>query len=264
MEQHNIIYRVGVSGLHCRSSVELVTLRVTALKGVEAASIDSDHVLTVFADGDVVETRDIVRTLIEVGALPTGAMSLAELDEAAGAADGLVGATACTELDLDVASHSEIAPDVAWFAQPVVEPVAEPTLVVAPGPEAASAPEPLIVPSPEVTPTPAFTEIEESIKADMAIPRVAVSPRAALVQRIKVVVADDYYPNRIEVIPGVPVDIEFSEGHGCLARVVFDEFEIEEDLSNGGATVRLPGLTPGAHEFSCGMRMVHGTVVAAI
>lgn len=274
MEQHNIFYRVGVSGLHCRSSVELVNLKVISLPGVEAASIDADHVLTVFADADLVAPSDIVRTLIDTGVLPVGAVSAVQLGEAAGAVEAPAEAAVFTELgvddhtplevDLHVASVVEptAEPEIEPVAEGIVEPVVEPTLIVAPDLEVA--PEPVAVPSPESAVAPALAEIEESLEADIETPRVATSPRAALVQRIRVVVSDDYYPNRIEVIPGVPVDIEFSEGHGCLARVVFDEFEIEEDLTNGGATVRLPGLTPGTHEFSCGMRMVHGSVVAAI
>lgn len=262
MEQHNIIYRFGVSGLHCRSSVELVNLKVTALAGVHAASIGPDNVLTVFADADAVAPSDIVRTLVEAGVLPIGAVSVAQLDEPTEEQNVFAGVVADVELEAEAASQAESEPVIEAVAEDIVEPVVELAPIVALEPEAV--PEPVDVPSLEDTVAPALAEIEESLKADIETPHAATSPRAALVQRIKVVVSDDYYPNRIEVIPGVPVDIEFSEGHGCLARVVFDEFEIEEDLTDGGATVRLPGLTPGTHEFSCGMRMVHGTVVAAI
>ncbi len=217
MEQSNVIYRVTVSGLHCRSSVELVNLKVSAIEGVQAASISPEHVLTVFADAELVSASDIVRALIDAGVLPDGGVSTHPLEA------------------VEAAIHTEAeAHDEPVLAE--VEQVDEPVLA----------------------------EVEESIRADIETPHVAVSPRASLVQRIRVAVLDDYYPNLIEVIPGVPVDLEFSEGHGCLARVVFDEFDIDEDLTDGGAIVSLPGLTPGTHEFTCGMRMVRGAVVARI
>ena len=90
--------------------------------------------------------------------------------------------------------------------------------------------------------------------------------RAALettqVQRVNVSVTDGYDPAHIVVAAGIPVEIAFSEGHGCLARVMFEQLGIEADLEQGGATVRLPALEPGVYPFSCGMRMVHGTVTA--
>ena len=61
---------------------------------------------------------------------------------------------------------------------------------------------------------------------------------------------------------GLPAEISFSEGHGCLGRVVFDSLGIDVDLENGGACVRLPALEPGTYGFRCGMDMVHGTLIA--
>ena len=88
--------------------------------------------------------------------------------------------------------------------------------------------------------------------------------RASLVQQLRVNVSDGFYPNHLEVVPGVPVEITFGEGHGCLAHVLFEDFGIDADLTNCGATVRLPGLAPGEYRFSCGMRMVFGTLTARI
>jgi len=297
MEQRNIIYRVAVSGLHCRSSIELVNLRVAALEGVEAASISPDHVLTVFADADTVSPSDIVRTLIDVGVAPEGEISgspVADVVEASAATkqEAAIAEFETAEEPAQVSVESSVEADLLPAAnitdslpEPVFQPVA---LLEAVEPHRSTVAANCVahilsdhsdvVGATELAPTGssedlagshwpdevAHAAVEESIKADIETPHVAVSPRAALVQRIKVVVSDDYYPNRIEVIPGVPVDIEFSEGHGCLARVVFEEFDIDQDLTNGGATVRLPGLTTGTHEFTCGMRMVYGTVVAGI
>ncbi len=82
------------------------------------------------------------------------------------------------------------------------------------------------------------------------------------VQRVSVAVTDGYDPANIVVAAGIPVEITFSEGHGCLAKVMFEGLGIQADLEHGGAVVALPALTPGIYPFTCGMRMVHGTVTA--
>jgi hypothetical protein len=86
--------------------------------------------------------------------------------------------------------------------------------------------------------------------------------RAAIVQRVAVHVTGGYDPDSILVQAGVPVEISFSEGHGCLGRVVFDSLGVEADLENGGATVVLPALDAGTYPFRCGRGMVHGTLIA--
>jgi Cupredoxin-like domain len=86
--------------------------------------------------------------------------------------------------------------------------------------------------------------------------------RAELVQRVDVAVSDSYYPSHLVVQAHVPVEIGFGEGRGCLARVLFEEFGVDADLTDGGAIVRLPGLEEGTYSFSCGMKMVFGTLVA--
>jgi hypothetical protein len=85
--------------------------------------------------------------------------------------------------------------------------------------------------------------------------------RAASVQRVSVHVTDGYDPDTILVSAGVPTEITFSEGHGCLGRVVFDSLGIEADLENGGATVLLPALSVGTYSFRCGRDIVHGTLI---
>lgn len=83
------------------------------------------------------------------------------------------------------------------------------------------------------------------------------------VQRIAVDVSAGYFdPNVIRVQAGVPVEITFGEGSGCMAEVMFKDFGVFEDLTNGGAVVQLPALDPGEYGFSCGMEMVFGVVIA--
>ena len=86
--------------------------------------------------------------------------------------------------------------------------------------------------------------------------------RAETVQRVSIHVTDGYDPDTILVSAGLPVELAFSEGHGCLGRVVFDSLDVEADLECGGAIVRLPALGPGTYPFRCGRDIVHGTLIA--
>jgi hypothetical protein len=86
--------------------------------------------------------------------------------------------------------------------------------------------------------------------------------RASVVQRLAVSVTDGYEPDTILVDAGVPIELAFSEGHGCLGRVVFGSLGIEADLESGGALVKLPPLEAGTYPFSCGRGLVHGTLIA--
>jgi plastocyanin len=93
-------------------------------------------------------------------------------------------------------------------------------------------------------------------------PKVPVRATVQTVQRLHIDVTDGYDPDTVIVSAGVPVEIEFSEGHGCLGTVVFDSLGVSADLENGGAIVKLPALEPGTYAFRCGMDMVHGMLVA--
>ncbi len=93
-------------------------------------------------------------------------------------------------------------------------------------------------------------------------PKEPVRATVETIQRVRVTVTDGYDPETIIVEAGVPAEIDFSEGHGCLGRVVFDGLGIEADLEQGGAIVKLPALEPGTYGFRCGMDMVHGTLIA--
>jgi hypothetical protein len=82
------------------------------------------------------------------------------------------------------------------------------------------------------------------------------------VQRVFVDVSNGYFdPTTIELAAGVPAEITFSQGSGCLAQVQFPQLGIFEDLTNGGAIVRIPALDAGEYPFSCGMQMVFGSLV---
>jgi hypothetical protein len=110
-------------------------------------------------------------------------------------------------------------------------------------------------------PTP-FSAAEAEALGLIEAHKVPVRATIETVQRIRVEVTDGYDPDAIIVTAGVPAEIEFSEGHGCLGRVVFDDLGIDVGLEHGGAIVKLPPLDPGTYPFRCGMDMVHGTLVA--
>lgn len=86
--------------------------------------------------------------------------------------------------------------------------------------------------------------------------------RSGDVQRIEVdVTGAAFVPDRIIAVAGVPIEIVFGRGSGCLAEVVFPDLDVRRDLTAGGAVVRLPALPASEHRFSCGMGMVFGTLV---
>ena len=63
---------------------------------------------------------------------------------------------------------------------------------------------------------------------------------------------------------GMPLRVVFGrrEDNACSGRVVFPGSGIEASLAAHAATaVDLPPLSPGAHEFTCGMGMLRGKLV---
>ena len=95
----------------------------------------------------------------------------------------------------------------------------------------------------------------------IAPPKVAVRAATETVQRMYVNVTDGYDPETIIIDAGVPAELQFSEANGCVGTVVFDGLDIEANLEEGGAIVKLPPLEAGTYTFRCGMDMVHGTLI---
>ncbi len=81
------------------------------------------------------------------------------------------------------------------------------------------------------------------------------------VQRIFVDASRGFDPNVIRAQAGIPIEITFSEGYGCMAQVMSRDFGFFEDLTTGSKTITLPALEAGEYSFSCGMEMVFGTIV---
>ncbi len=95
-------------------------------------------------------------------------------------------------------------------------------------------------------------------------PITGVATTTGGVQRLSVTVGPSGYdPNELLLQAGVPAEITFSQSSGCTARVLSEDLGFDVDLTNGPQTVRLAAPREGTYAFSCGMRMVHGTIVVA-
>lgn len=97
-------------------------------------------------------------------------------------------------------------------------------------------------------------------------PAGAATTKAATVegniQRITVDLSKGYYdPTTIELKAGIPAEITFGQGGGCLAQVQSQDLGFFEDLSGGAKTINVAALTPGTYTFTCGMQMVSGSIV---
>jgi plastocyanin domain-containing protein len=92
----------------------------------------------------------------------------------------------------------------------------------------------------------------------------AVAADAQGVQRITVEVKGGYTPALIRVRAGAPVRIDFhrAETNTCTEEVVIPDFGIRTYLPAHRTTAVRFTPTPGTHEFSCGMGMVRGTIIA--
>jgi plastocyanin domain-containing protein len=87
---------------------------------------------------------------------------------------------------------------------------------------------------------------------------------ASVAREVRVEVDGGYRPSRIELVAGEPVRLVFvrRDYSPCTREVVFPTLGIRRTLpTNQPVTIALPALTPGEHEFRCGMNMLRGTLV---
>jgi plastocyanin domain-containing protein len=88
---------------------------------------------------------------------------------------------------------------------------------------------------------------------------------AAGVARATIVVDGGYSPNTVRVKAGEPVRLVFDrrDTGSCSEEVVFPDFGVRKYLPTGQETV--VELTPpaaGRYEFTCGMSMLRGALIA--
>lgn len=72
--------------------------------------------------------------------------------------------------------------------------------------------------------------------------------------------SESYVPNKVLAKAGVPLEMTFGQGKGCVKTLVFQSFGIKADMTKGPRTFKLPALSPGTYAWSCGMDMKHGVV----
>jgi len=98
--------------------------------------------------------------------------------------------------------------------------------------------------------------------APVATPTTPASPGATStdgVQRFTVDLSTGrYVPDLIEAKAGVPIEITFGQGSGCLQALVFPDFGIDADMTQGPQTFELGALAPGDYPWACGMDMARG------
>ncbi len=84
-------------------------------------------------------------------------------------------------------------------------------------------------------------------------------------QEIKIAVHGGYDPSVVHVKAGLPVRFRFDrqETSSCSEEIVFPDFGVRKFLPAFQETiVELSAPAPGKYEFTCGMSMLRGTMVA--
>lgn len=85
------------------------------------------------------------------------------------------------------------------------------------------------------------------------------------IQEVTIRVEGGYDPSVIEVAAGRPVRLTFDrrENNPCSDELVLRDFGIKRDLpAFERTTIEVTPPAPGRYEFTCGMGMLHGALVA--
>lgn len=96
-------------------------------------------------------------------------------------------------------------------------------------------------------------------------PAVAVAAAEGGGQEVTIAVHGGYTPSTIRVKAGAPVRLLFDrqETSGCSEEVVFSDFGIRTYLPAHETTaVTVTPPKPGVYEFTCGMSMLRGKLIA--
>ena len=98
-----------------------------------------------------------------------------------------------------------------------------------------------------------------------AQPPVAAAGAGTGPQSVRIVVDGGYSPSVVTVEAGRPVRLEFErrESSGCTEEIVVPDFGIRTFLPAHQVTpVHFVPVKPGTYEFTCGMGMVRGRLIA--
>lgn len=101
--------------------------------------------------------------------------------------------------------------------------------------------------------------------AAQAKPAIAAAGAAGGAQEVNIAVHGGYSPSVIRVKAGAPVRLLFDrqETSSCSEEVVFADFGIRSYLpANQSTAITVTPPTPGTYEFTCGMSMLRGKLVA--
>ena len=85
------------------------------------------------------------------------------------------------------------------------------------------------------------------------------------IQEVDIVVDGGYTPDRIEVAAGEPVKLNFyrQDASSCLEQVLLPDFNKALDLAlNQTTSVEIVPERAGKYNFTCGMNMYRGTIIA--
>jgi plastocyanin domain-containing protein len=88
---------------------------------------------------------------------------------------------------------------------------------------------------------------------------------AAGVQQVTITVQGGYQPAHVKVKQGSPVRLVFDrqETSGCSEEVVFPDFGIRKFLpAHRQTTIEITPERAGSYEFTCGMSMLRGALIA--
>jgi plastocyanin domain-containing protein len=97
------------------------------------------------------------------------------------------------------------------------------------------------------------------------VPAASGSGTATTIPRVTITVDGGYSPNTVRVKAGQPVRLVFDrkDDSSCSEEVVFPNFGVRRYLPTGRqTTIELTPPAPGRYEFTCGMSMLHGALVA--
>jgi plastocyanin domain-containing protein len=102
--------------------------------------------------------------------------------------------------------------------------------------------------------------------AERSVARATVAATgAAGRQEVTVTVRGGYSPAVIRTVSGQPIRLVFDrqEHSSCSEEVVFPDFGVRRFLpENQKTAVEITPPAPGTYEFTCGMGMLHGRLIA--
>lgn len=102
--------------------------------------------------------------------------------------------------------------------------------------------------------------------AERGVARAAVATTGGVgAQEVRITVHGGYEPATIRVAAGRPVRLVFDrqETSSCSEEVVFPAFGLRRFLpAYQSTTLEVTPPSPGTYEFTCGMGMLHGKVIA--